>query len=94
MAHRRQMPAHPVGCKRPAGSPSPVVSLPVTGVYRITFASATALTGSLPLIRLGVITPFANTTGVITLTVTEIVAPDGSDLLPLTTSTRIPIIVK
>jgi hypothetical protein len=78
----------------PTGPPVPVVSSQVSGVYRVSVASATPLTGQVALLRLRVATPFANSSGIITLTVTEIVAPDGTDLLPVTTSTRIPIIVK
>ncbi|MEO7454625.1 MAG: Ig-like domain-containing protein [Gemmatimonadaceae bacterium] len=63
------------------------------GVIRVTAASATQLTGQVPLIQFRFSTPRANSSGVITLTVTEIVAPDGSNLLARTTSTRIPVIV-
>jgi hypothetical protein len=78
----------------PTGPPVPVVSSPLGGVYRVSVASATPLTGHVSMLRLRVGTQFPNTSGSITLTVTEIVAPDGTDLLPLTTSTRIPIIVQ
>ncbi|MEO8337594.1 MAG: hypothetical protein ABI664_21640 [bacterium] len=78
----------------PAGPPVPVVSSQTGGVYRVSVASATPLTGQVALLRLRVGTANARTSGIITLTVTEIVAPDGTDLLPLTTSTRIPIIVQ
>jgi hypothetical protein len=78
----------------PAGPPVPVVSSPVGGIYRVSVASATPLTGQVAMLRLRVGTSFANTSGIITLTVNEIVAPDGTDLLPVTTSTRLPIIVK
>jgi hypothetical protein len=78
----------------PAGPPAPVVSSPLGGLYRVSVASATPLTGQVALLRLRVGTAIGNTSGSITLTVTEIIAPDGTDLLPVTTSTRIPIIVK
>ncbi len=78
----------------PAGPPVPVVSSPLGGIYRVAVASAAPLTGQVALLRLRVGTAVANTSGSITLTVTEIIAPDGTDLLPVTTSTRIPIIVK
>jgi hypothetical protein len=78
----------------PTGPPMPVVSSPLGGVYRVSVASATPLTGHVAMLRLRVGTSIPNTSGSITLTVTEIVAPDGTDLLPSTTSTRIPIIVQ
>ncbi|MEO5816221.1 MAG: Ig-like domain-containing protein [Gemmatimonadaceae bacterium] len=78
----------------PTGPPVPVVSSPLGGVYRVSVASATPLTGHVAMLRLRVSTAFQSSSGSITLTVTEIVAPDGTDLLPVTTSTRIPIIVQ
>ena len=78
----------------PAGPPVPVVTTQQQGVYRITAASATPLTGQVALLQLSLVARTAGTNGIITLTVTEIVAPDGTDLLPVTTSTRIPIIVQ
>ena len=78
----------------PTGPPVPVATTVTTGVIRVTVASATALTGQVALLRLRVVTPVAGLSGVITLTVTDIVAPDGSDLMSVTTSTRIPIIVQ
>ena len=78
----------------PTGPPVPVATTITTGVIRVTHASATALTGQVALLRLRVTTPVAGLSGVITLTVTDIVAPDGSDLMSVTTSTRIPIIVQ
>jgi hypothetical protein len=77
----------------PSGPPVPVVNSPLGGVIRVSVASATALTGQLTLLRLRVIAPTAGSSGTITLTVTDIVAPDGSDLATMTTSTRIPIVV-
>ncbi len=77
----------------PTGPPVPVAASTNRGVIRVSVASATALTGEIALLRLRVPTPTAGLSGVITLTVTEIVAPDGSDLMNVTTSTRIPIIV-
>lgn len=78
----------------PTGPPVPVVTTQQQGVYRISAASATPLTGQIALLQLSLVARTAGTNGIITLTVTEIVAPDGTDLLPVTTSTRIPIIVQ
>ena len=78
----------------PAGPPVPVATSTTPGVIRVSVASATALTGQISLLSLRVVTPTGGLSGVITLTVTDIVAPDGSDLMSVTTSTRIPIIVQ
>ena len=78
----------------PAGPPVPVASSTTAGVIRVSVASATPLTGQTTLLRLRIVTPTAALSGIITLTVTDIVAPDGSDLTSVTTSTRIPIIVQ
>ena len=78
----------------PAGPPVPVASSPTAGVIRVSVASVTPLSGQTALLRLRVVTPTSGLSGVITLTVTDIVAPDGSDLAAVTTSTRIPIIVQ
>jgi hypothetical protein len=83
-----------VGYTTASGPPVPVATSPTGGVIRVSVASATPLTGQIALLRLRVSTPIAGLSGVITLTVTDIVAPDGTDLMPLTTSTRIPIIVQ
>jgi hypothetical protein len=76
------------------GPPVPVATSPTSGVIRVSVASATPLTGQIALLRLRVVTSTAGQSGVITLTVTDIVGPDGTDLMSLTTSTRIPIIVQ
>ncbi|MEO8623572.1 MAG: hypothetical protein ABI625_21015 [bacterium] len=77
-----------------AGPPVPVATSTTGGVIRVSVASATLLTGQVALLRLRVSTPIAGLSGVITLTVTDLVAPDGTDLMSLATSTRIPIIVQ
>lgn len=78
----------------PTGPPAPVATSTTAGVIRVSVASATPLTSQITLLRLRIVTPTAGLSGVITLTVTDIVAPDGSDLMSVTTSTRIPIIVQ
>ncbi|MEP6730649.1 MAG: Ig-like domain-containing protein [bacterium] len=78
----------------PAGPPVPVVSSQTPGVFRVSVASGTPLTGQIAVLRLRFVTPTAGMSGVITLTVTDIAGSDGTDLLPITTSTRIPVIVQ
>ena len=63
------------------------------GVIRVTAASATLLTGPVALLQLRLTPIRPNAAGAVTLTVTDSVAPDGSTLLPVTTSTRIPVVV-
>jgi hypothetical protein len=78
----------------PTGPPAPVATSTTAGVIRVSVASATSLTSQITLLRLRIVTPTAGLSGVITLTITDIVAPDGSDLMSVATSTRIPIIVQ
>ncbi len=64
-----------------------------SGVIRASAAAANALPVQVPLLQLRLTPIRTNSSGTITLTVTEIVAPDGANLLPITTSTRIPVVV-
>jgi Bacterial Ig-like domain (group 2) len=76
------------------GSPTPVVSNPQLGVLRVSLASGGRLTGELAILRLELTVRTANTSGFLTLTLIDLVSPTGADLMPVSTSTRIPIIVQ
>lgn len=81
------------------GSPAPIVSRIQTGVYRVSFASGTAISGQQILVRFdftafAAAAPQVNQSGFLILTLLDIVDPTGADLLPVSTSTRYPIIVK
>ena len=77
------------------GSPAPVVSNLQGGVLRVSLASGSPLTGELAMLRLDfTIAPSSNASGFLTLTLIDLVSPTGTDLLPVSTSTRIPIIIQ
>lgn len=75
------------------GSPTPVVSNLQLGLLRVSLASGNPLTGQLSILRLTFTTTGSNTSGFLTLTLIDLVSPTGTDLLPVSTSTRIPIII-
>jgi hypothetical protein len=81
------------GSYNPAGSPVPVVSNLQTGLLRLSLASGNPLSGPLTILQLSFTVTSTNASGFVTLTFIDLVAPDGTDLLPVSTSTRIPIIV-
>jgi hypothetical protein len=76
------------------GSPAPIVSNPQFGVLRVSLASGSPLSGELAILRLSFTVTTGKTSGFLTLTLIDIVSPTGTDLLPVSTSTRIPIIVQ
>jgi len=78
----------------PTGTPAPVVTNLQEGVLRLSLASGSSLSGELAILRLTFTTPTANTSGFLTLTLLDLVSPTGTDLLPVSTSTRIPIVVQ
>jgi hypothetical protein len=75
------------------GSPAPIVNNFQEGVYRLSLASGSALGGQLAIFQLTFTTPTSNSYGFLTLTLIDLVSPTGADLLPVSTSTRIPIVV-
>jgi uncharacterized protein YjdB len=81
------------GSYNPAGSPVPVVSNLQAGLLRLSLASGNPLSGPLTILQLSFTVTSTNASGFVTLTFIDLVAPDGTDLLPVSTSTRIPIIV-
>ena len=76
------------------GSPAPVVSNPQFGVFRLSLASGSPLTGQLAILRLTFTTTTSLNSGFLTLTLIDLASPTGTDLLPVSTSTRIPIIIQ
>ncbi|MEA2766052.1 MAG: hypothetical protein QOK07_2456 [Gemmatimonadaceae bacterium] len=82
------------GSYSPTGSPAPVVSNPQLGVLRVSLASGSPLTGQLGMVQLTFPVTTVKTSGFLTLTLIDLVSPTGTDLMPVATSTRIPIIVK
>jgi uncharacterized protein YjdB len=83
------------------GSPAPVITTVQNGVFRVSLASGAPLSGQLALLRFTFNTPatgsvalLADRSGFLTFTLLDIVSPTGTDVLPVSTSTRIPIIVQ
>jgi trimeric autotransporter adhesin len=76
------------------GSPAPVVSNLQAGVFRLSLASGSPLTGALAMLRLTFTARNSPASGFLTLTLIDLVSPTGADLLPVSTSTRIPIIIQ
>ena len=83
------------------GNPTPVITSVQNGVFRVSLASGTPLSGQLALLQFTFSTPaigsvplLADRSGFLTFTLLDIVSPTGTDVLPVSTSTRIPIIVQ
>ena len=76
------------------GTPEPVLSVIQPGVARASLASGNALSGQLSILQLTFTTPTLGSSGFLTLTFLDLVGPTGTDLLPVSTSTRIPIVVR
>jgi uncharacterized protein YjdB len=83
------------------GSPAPLITSVQEGVFRVSLASGSPLTGQLSFLKLTFTAPntsgvdlLSNRSGFLTFTLLDIVDPAGVDLLPVSTSTRIPVIVK
>jgi trimeric autotransporter adhesin len=83
------------------GSPSPLITSVQQGVFRVSLASGSPLSGQLAFLKFTFTAPISsgaellsNRSGFLTLTLLDLVDPAGADLLPVSTSTRIPVIVK
>jgi uncharacterized protein YjdB len=75
------------------GSPTPVVSNLQPALLRVSLASGSPLSGELSMVRLSFTTANENASGFLTFTLLDLASPTGTDLLPVATSTRIPIII-
>lgn len=83
------------------GSPAPLITSVQVGVFRVSLASGSPLSGQLAFLRFTFTAPvtsgielLSNRSGFLTFTLLDLVDPAGADLLPVSTSTRIPVIVK
>jgi len=83
------------------GSPSPLITSVQQGVCRVSLASGSPLGGQLTFLKFTFTAPItsgiellSNRSGFLTFTLLDLVDPAGADLLPVSTSTRIPVIVK
>ena len=78
----------------PTQTPMPVGANSSAGVFKLTVASATALSTPVVMLQLKLIARTAGLAGFLTFTALDIVGPDGTDVSPQTTSTRYPIIIR
>jgi uncharacterized protein YjdB len=83
------------------GSPAPLITNLQQGVFRVSLASGSPLSGQLAFLRFTFTAPItsgvellSNRSGFLTFTLLDLVDPTGVDILPLSTSTRVPVIVK
>jgi hypothetical protein len=83
------------------GSPAPLITNLQQGVFRVSLASGSPLSGQLAFLRFTFTAPItsgvellSNRSGFLTFTLLDLVDPTGTDILPLSTSTRVPVIVK
>jgi hypothetical protein len=83
----------------PEGNPLPLINNVQAGLFRVSLASGSALTGQLSIVRFSFTAPnfspelIPDRAGYLTLTLIDLVDPGGADILPSSTSTRIPIII-
>jgi uncharacterized protein YjdB len=84
----------------PMGSPAPLINNLQAGLFRVSLASGSALTGQLAILRVSFKAPItsgveliADRSGYLTLTLIDLVDAAGGDILPTSTSMRIPIII-
>jgi trimeric autotransporter adhesin len=82
------------GSYEATGTPAPIVANNQPGVLRASLASGNPLSGALSIIRLTFTARNTPASGFLTLTLIDLVSPTGTDLLPVSTSTRIPIIIQ
>jgi uncharacterized protein YjdB len=81
------------------GNPLPLINNVQAGLFRVSLASGSALAGQLSIVRFSFTAPnfspevIPDRAGYLTLTLIDLVDPTGADILPSSTSTRIPILI-
>jgi hypothetical protein len=83
-----------ISARAPIQTPQPVTSASSPGVYKVTIAAAAGLTTPIDMLQLTLVAGSTGLSGYLTFAVLDIVAPDGTDLSALTTSTRYPVIIR
>lgn len=79
----------------PDQSPAPVLGTSTSrGVYKVSVASANALQAPVVMLQLRLLARVSGQSGWLTFTALDIVAPDGTDVRPQTTSTRYPVVIR
>lgn len=84
----------PLTATIPTQTPMPIGANSSPGVFKVTVASATALSAPVVMLQLKLIARTAGLSGFLTFTALDIVGPDGTDISSQTTSTRYPIIIR
>lgn len=84
----------PLTATIPTQTPMPIGANSSPGVFKVTVASATALSAPVVMLQLKLIARTAGLSGFLTFTALDIVGPDGTDVSSQTTSTRYPIIIR
>lgn len=78
----------------PPGPPTPVVNFTTSGVFRISVAAATGMTGAIPVLNLKLIGRTLGIVGWLRLYPVDVSGVDGRDLTPQSTPTRLPIVIR
>lgn len=78
----------------PSSSPTPVVNLVSSGLFRISIGAATGFTGSVQVLKLKIVGRSVNTIGWLNLFALDVSAVDGSSLTAQTTATRLPLVIR
>jgi hypothetical protein len=77
----------------PAGPPAPIVNF-TSGVFRISVGSANGIGSALQVLNLRVVGRATGIVGYVYLYMLDVSAVDGSNITALTTSTRVPIVIR
>ena len=75
-------------------APNPVINSPTFGIVKASIVSANGFTGQIPLLRFTVSPTTRGLAGWIDVTIIDITGTDGKSILPASTSTRYPLIVR
>ncbi len=78
----------------PQGPPIPTVNVSTPDIMRVAFGSATGSAGLITVLNLKLVGIAAGASGWLTLLALDVSGIDGSNLTPLVTSTRLPIVLK
>ncbi|HMA25759.1 MAG: hypothetical protein ACM37U_04435, partial [Gemmatimonas sp.] len=78
----------------PTSAPVPVVSVPASGLWRISVGSANGMTGSVRVLSFKFIGRAVNTTGWLTFYALDVSDVDGTSLTAQTSSTRLPFVFR
>lgn len=78
----------------PTSTPTPVVNLSLTNVFRISLGAATGMTGPIRVLNLKIVGRSVNTVGWLNLFALDVSDVDGSSLTAQSSSTRLPFVIR